>query len=183
MSLAVGDVGGVVAGGGIPADGEGLAGQAERDGAFDGEFEPVAGLADAEDLFGVGDHDFHRPAGGVAFDDLAGCGGGVGGDQGEVVGACPGGLVADQDDGDRAGAEHAVPEATDGRDVHGGVLAVAEYVDGGEGRGGGELGQGAEPVAFEAGPASFPGAWRGEVEQGGVLAEPGRPGDRGGQGA
>jgi hypothetical protein len=50
--------------GGVPADREGLAGQAERDGPFDGAGGTVAGLADPEELLGVfdGDLDAQREA-------------------------------------------------------------------------------------------------------------------------
>lgn len=43
-------VGGVMAGGGVPGDCDGLAGDLERDGALDGAGGAVAGLAGAEDL-------------------------------------------------------------------------------------------------------------------------------------
>jgi hypothetical protein len=56
-----GDVTRVVPGGGVPEEGEGLAGEAEGDGALDGGFEAVAGLADAEDLLCVFYGDFSRP--------------------------------------------------------------------------------------------------------------------------
>ena len=46
--------------------------------------DPVAGLADADGLFGVFDRDLDGPAGGVALDDLRCRGGEVGGDQREV---------------------------------------------------------------------------------------------------
>ena len=49
------DVGGVVAEAGVPDDQQRLDQEAERDGALDGGLQPVAGLADAEDLLaGVG---------------------------------------------------------------------------------------------------------------------------------
>ena len=83
----VGDVGGLVAGGGVSADGQGQAGQAERDGAFDGQRLAVVGLAHSDQLLGVLDGHLDRPAGGVAFDQLAGGGLAVGGDQRQVVAA------------------------------------------------------------------------------------------------
>ena len=51
-------VGGVVACGGVPGDGDGLAGELERDGALDGAGGAVAGLPGAEDLLAV----FYRHA-------------------------------------------------------------------------------------------------------------------------
>jgi hypothetical protein len=51
------DVGGVVAGGGVPGRGQGLAGELERDGPADRVRGAVAGLAGAEDLLGVLDRD------------------------------------------------------------------------------------------------------------------------------
>ena len=51
-------VGGVVPGGGVPADGDGLAGDHERDGALDGGRGAVAGLPGAEELLRVFDRDF-----------------------------------------------------------------------------------------------------------------------------
>ena len=50
---AIADVGGVMPGGGVPAGGDGLAGELKRDGALDGAGLPVAGLAGADDLFGI----------------------------------------------------------------------------------------------------------------------------------
>src|SRR5690348_13461321 len=54
-----GDVGGVVPGGGVPGDGDRLAGELERDGAFYGTGGAVAGLPGAEDLFAVFYRDFN----------------------------------------------------------------------------------------------------------------------------
>jgi hypothetical protein len=54
-------VGGVVACGGVPGDGGGLAGDLERHGALDGAGGAVAGLAGAEDLLCVFYRDFNRP--------------------------------------------------------------------------------------------------------------------------
>jgi hypothetical protein len=53
-------VGGVVAGGGVPGDGDGLAGELERDGALDGGSGAVAGLPGAEQLLGVFYRDFNE---------------------------------------------------------------------------------------------------------------------------
>src|SRR5215471_14621692 len=49
----IADVGGVMPSGGVPAGGDGLAGELKRDGALDGAGLPVAGLAGAEDLFRI----------------------------------------------------------------------------------------------------------------------------------
>jgi hypothetical protein len=51
-------VGGVVPGGGVPAGGDGLAGELERDGPLDGAGGAAGGLPGAEDLVGVLDRDF-----------------------------------------------------------------------------------------------------------------------------
>ena len=66
----VGHVGGVIAGGGVPAGGDGLAGELERDGPLDGAGGAVAGLPGAEDLPGVFDRDLDAPPGRVSLDDL-----------------------------------------------------------------------------------------------------------------
>ena len=50
---------------GVPQDDQGVGGQAERDGAFDGAGGAVAGLADAEDLAHLAEDDLDGPAGGV----------------------------------------------------------------------------------------------------------------------
>jgi len=50
----VGDVGGVVPVQGVPGDDHRLDDHAERDGAFDGSGQPVAGLPDAGLLLAVG---------------------------------------------------------------------------------------------------------------------------------
>jgi hypothetical protein len=52
-----------VAGGGVPGDGDGLAGELEGDGALDGGCGAVTGLAGAEDLLRVLDRDFNAPSG------------------------------------------------------------------------------------------------------------------------
>src|SRR5512135_3323407 len=80
-----GHVGGVVAGGGVPAGGDGLAGELERDGPLDRAGGAVAGLPGAEDLPGVFDRDLDGPSAGVSLDHLGGGGGGIGGDQGQVI--------------------------------------------------------------------------------------------------
>ena len=78
-------VGGVVPGGGVPAGGDGLAGELERDGALDGAGGAVAGLPGGEDLLAVFYRHFNGPSGGVPFDDAGRPRGGIGGDQGQVV--------------------------------------------------------------------------------------------------
>ena len=54
-------VGGVVAGGGVPADGDGLAGELERDGPLDRAGGAVARLPGPEDLLAVFYRDLNRP--------------------------------------------------------------------------------------------------------------------------
>src|SRR3989442_11994362 len=54
-------------------------------GSFDRFLDPVAGLADAGDVFRVVEGDFDGPAGGVAGDDLRGGRVHVGGDDGDLV--------------------------------------------------------------------------------------------------
>lgn len=89
----LGDVGGLVAGGGVPADGQGQAGQAGRDGPFDRPGLAVVGRAEAEQLFGVLDGHLGCPSSGVPLHDLA-CGGvQVGGDQRKVIAAAGLGLA------------------------------------------------------------------------------------------
>jgi site-specific DNA recombinase len=99
------------------------------------------------------DH-LNAPPGGVAFDDLRGGGGGIGGDQGQVVAGL--GLVANEHDGDRADAEDRVPQAGEGGGVDGCALAVADDGDRREVRGGGQFCQGREPVSPLPGPAALP---------------------------
>ena len=115
------------------------------------------------------------PPGGVPFDDPGRGRGGIGGDQGQVVAVR--GPVTDQHDGDRPGAEDGVPQAGAGGDLDGGGLAVAGDGDRSELRCGGESGQGGEPAALDARPAAPAGPRRREPVQGGVLAQPGGPGD------
>ena len=79
----VGHVGGVVADGGKPAGGDGLAGELERDGSLDRAC--GAGLPGTEDLAGVLDRDLGGLPAGIAFDHLRGGRGGIGGDQGQVI--------------------------------------------------------------------------------------------------
>ncbi len=171
------DVGGVVAGGGVPGDDDGLAGELERNGALDGAGGAVAGLPGGEDLLAVFYRHFHGPPGGVPLDDGRGGRGSVGADQGQVVAGL--GLVADEHDGDRAGAEDRVPQAGDGGGLDGGGLAVAGDGDRSERCGGGERGEGGEPVAFLPGPPAPAGAGRRQPMQRRVLAQPGGPGDAG----
>ncbi len=57
----IGGVGGVVAGGGVPAGGDGLAGELEWDSPLDGAGGAVAGLPGAEDLLAVFYRHFSRP--------------------------------------------------------------------------------------------------------------------------
>jgi hypothetical protein len=98
-----GHVGGVVPVGGVPAVGEGLAGEHERDGALDGAGGAVAGLPGAVDLLGVFYRDFNAPPRRVTLDDMRRSGVQVGGDQGQVV---PGrGAVPDEHDLDLARAQ------------------------------------------------------------------------------
>src|SRR6266540_3861405 len=175
-----GDVVGLVAGGGVPADRQAQAGQAEGDGAFDRPGFAVVGLTDAGQLFGVLDGHFDGPAGGVALHDLAGGGMWVGGDQGEVVAAAGLGL-AEEDDGDRLWSEDRVPQAVDGGGVHGAVGSVAVRRGGGEGGGAGQVGKLGQFRALFPGPAAAAGTRRRRLVEGGVLAEPGGPADLIGQ--
>jgi hypothetical protein len=78
---------GVVAGGGVPEDGQGLAGQGEWDGGADRAGGAVAGLPGAEDLPGVLERDLDGPSRRISLDDNGGGGVQVRGDQGEVVAA------------------------------------------------------------------------------------------------
>ena len=97
------DVGGVVPGGGVPDDGQGLAGQGERDGGPDRAGGAVAGLPGTEDLPGILKRDLDAPPRGVALDDSGRAGVQVRGDQGNVIARA--GAVSDEDDLDRPGAE------------------------------------------------------------------------------
>ena len=119
------------------------------------------------------DH-LNPPPGGVPLDDGRGGRGGVGADQGQVVAGL--GLVADEHDGDRAGAEDRVPQAGDGSGLDDRRLAVAGDGDRGKRRGGGERGEGGEPGAFLPGPPAPAGAGGRRLIQRRVLAQPGGPG-------
>lgn len=108
----------VVAGGCVPEDGDGLAGELERDGALDGPGGAVAGLPGPEGLLRVFYRYLDAPSRGVSFDDLSGRRAQVGGDQGEVV---PGrGPVPDQDHLDGA-----VPKTEYHRQVTAAALMVS----------------------------------------------------------
>ena len=109
-------------------------------------------------------------------------GGQVGADQRDGV-AGGVGFVADQHDLNLLRAEYAVPQAAQGRGVHGCGGAVAVHRGRGERGGRGEVGQRGQLAAFEPRAAAAPGARRGELVEGGVGAQPGGPGDRGGQAA
>src|SRR5216117_1175403 len=76
-----GHVGGGVAGGGVPEGDQAQTDQPERHGAVLRYAGSVAGLADADDLAGVGERDLDAPASGVAGYEVFGRGGEVGGDQ------------------------------------------------------------------------------------------------------
>jgi hypothetical protein len=132
----------------------------------------VAGLADPGDLPGFFEQDLDRPAVGIAFDQLGGGGGQVGGDQGQVIAVGRAGL-ADQDDPHGPGAEHRIPQADQAVELDRARLAVA-----GHGRLlpdatglGGEHDRLRQPRTFAAGPAPLPGPprWR-ELVQGGIGA-------------
>jgi len=75
---------------------------AERDSALDGKPDPVAGLAGAQDVAGVGECLLDGPPGGLAGHERGRGGGAVGGDQGQVRSA-GGVLVAGQDQAHGAG--------------------------------------------------------------------------------
>src|SRR5215468_5136553 len=77
----------------------------------------AVGLADPDQLLGIADGDLDRPAGGVALDGLPGAGLQVGADQRQVI-AGPLSVLAQQDHADLLGAEHAVPQAAEDREVH-----------------------------------------------------------------
>jgi hypothetical protein len=95
--------------GGVPADGEGLAGEHERDGPLDGSRGTVTGLPGAEQLFCVLDRDFNCPPRGISFDDERDARILFRGDEGEVA-ACFR-FVPDEDDGDGHRAGDGVPQA------------------------------------------------------------------------
>jgi len=56
---------------------------------------------------------------------------------------------------------------------------VAGHGDLRELRGSGEFRRGGEPVSLDAEPPSLPGPLRGKAVQGGILPQPGGPGDPG----
>ncbi len=95
---------------GVPGDDDGVHEHRERDGALDGAADPVAGLAGAEDVAGVGERLLDRPAGGIPCHQGGRGDVKVGGDQRKVI-AAGGALVAGQDQPDGAG----VPSRTTGR--------------------------------------------------------------------
>ena len=86
----------------VPDDHQALDHKSEGHGAFDGGSGVVAGFPDTGDLFGVGEGDLDGPPRGVAFDDLLGGRGRIGGDQGQIATAG----FADDDDPYGTGAEH-----------------------------------------------------------------------------
>lgn len=133
-----GDVAGGVAVVGVPADDQGVGGQSEGDGAFDGAGGAVAGLADAEDLAHLGKDHFDGPPGGVAVDDLFGRGGQVGRDEGEVVVLAG---VAQQDQSDGQVFPRSVPLHLSFGQAHGRGLSVAVHGDCVPGGASGDLGQ------------------------------------------
>ena len=165
----------VVAVAGVPADDEGVREQGERDGALDGALDPVAGLAGAQHVAGVGECLFDRPPGGVPRHQRSRGGGQVGGDQGQVIaaGSAP---VADQDQPDGPGVPGPVPQAGDLGDVLDVLPPVGGDGDRGPGRGGGDVIGGAEPAALGAGPAALTGARRRQVIQHRVARDPAGPG-------
>ena len=80
IGAAAGEVVGVVAVQRVPDDDEAVDAEAQWHGALHRALQPVAGLADAEQLFAAGDGDLDRPAVGVAGDHGLGVTGGVGGE-------------------------------------------------------------------------------------------------------
>jgi site-specific DNA recombinase len=124
------------------------------------------------------DH-LNGPSARVALDDLDHRGPGVGGDEREVAAGLR--LVADEDDTDGPRSEHGVPQAGDDGGLDGLGLLVAGDSDLRELRCRGEPGQRRESLSLHAGTSGPPGPLRGQAVQRGVLAQPGRPGDPGGQ--
>jgi hypothetical protein len=95
---------------GVPDSDQAQAGQPEGHGALDGAAQPVAGLADAEHLTGIGEGLLDAPPGRIACYHVFGGGEKVGGDEGKPVAAIiavpgVGCVVADQNDPDGAGVE------------------------------------------------------------------------------
>lgn len=115
------EVGGVVAGGGVPADGECLAGEHEWVGALDGGRGVVAGLPCAEQLPGVLDRGLDCPSRGVSLNYLSGTQARLGGDEGEVVTRFR--FIPDKDDGDGCRVGDGIQQA--GERVHGDGLGLA----------------------------------------------------------
>jgi hypothetical protein len=87
----------VVAGGGVPADRDCLAGEHERDGPLDRGRGAVAGLPGAEQLLRVLDRDFNCPSGSVSFDDAGDVRVLVRGDERDVIAGFR--FVPDEDPG------------------------------------------------------------------------------------
>ncbi len=119
-------VGGVAAGGGVPADRDCLAGEHERDRALDRACGAVAGLAGAGELLRVLDRDFNCPSRGVSSDDPRDVRVLFRGDERDVIAGFR--FAADEDDGDRRRAGDGVPQAGGGRDGDRLGLAVAAAV-------------------------------------------------------
>ena len=114
------------------------------------------------------------PSGSVSFDDTYDVRVLFRGDERDVIAGFR--FVADEDDGDRRRAGDGVPQA--GERVHGDRLglAVAGDRDLRELRGDGDLRERRQAVSLLSGPSFLPGArWR-EIMEGGVGAQPGRPG-------
>lgn len=168
----------VVAVAGVPADRQCLGGQAERRCAPHGAGGAVAGVSGAKDLFGFLERRFDGPAGGVSFDHLCGGGGGAGGDQGDFQVPA---RALHQDHLDGPGSGHRVPQAGERGGADGFGPPVAAHRDPLEPQTRGELRQRWQAVATQPGAASSPGGGRRQRVQGGVLAQPGGPGDAPGQ--
>ena len=143
-----GEVGRVVAVQGVSDDGDRVAAQAEPNGAAHGVLGTVAGLADAEQVAGLGQGDLDRPAPGVPADQSRRTAEQVVGDQRQVV-ACVGAVVAQQDHAHLPGLEGPVPQAADLGQVHGVGAAVPVDLCIPELRGGGESGGVAQSCAFQ----------------------------------
>ena len=84
--------------------------------------------------------------------------------------------LADEDGAAFGVAERAVPDRIDDGDLHGVAAAVARDRDLPPGRGRGDLGRGAQPVALQPGAAAFAGAGWGGCGQRGVGRQPGGDG-------
>jgi len=161
IGAAAGEVVGVVAVQRVPDDDEAVDAEAQWHGALHRALQPVAGLADAEQLFAAGDGDLDRPAGGVAGDHGLGVTGGVGSEDRHDLFTTG---LADEDGAAFGVAERTVPDRIDDGDLNGVAAAVARDRGLPPGRGRGDLGRGAEPVALQPGSAAFAGAgWGGCV--------------------